>query len=116
MFLAFDVFFMIFCIAIACIVFLLLFCFFPILATVAYAMTIGEGASENDIRSLPKYLYRQQTTIDTFQNEKKQEVNLTALPGNNISMTELVLQPEDSVSSNNLLCLDFVLIPMLIVQ
>lgn len=79
-------------------------------------MTIGEGASENDIRSLPKYLYRQQTTIDTFQNEKKQEVNLTALPGNNISMTELVLQPEDSVSSNNLLCLDFVLIPMLIVQ
>lgn len=97
-FLAFDVFFMIFCIAMACIIFLLLFCCFPILATVAYAMTIGDGASENDIRSLPKYLYRPQNTVGAFQNEKKQEIDLTAVEGNNISMQELVLHPEDSVS------------------
>lgn len=97
-FLAFDVFFMIFCIAMACIIFLLLFCCFPILATVAYAMTIGDGASENDIRSLPKYLYRPQHTVGVFENEKKQEVSLSALEGNSISMAELVLHPEDSVS------------------
>ncbi|KAK6147810.1 hypothetical protein DH2020_018722 [Rehmannia glutinosa] len=95
-FLAFDVFFMIFCIAMACIIFFLLFCCFPILATVAYAMTIGDGASENDIRSLPKYIYRQQNTVGIFENVEKQEVNLKALPGNSISTSELVLNPEDS--------------------
>lgn len=82
----------------ACIIFLLLFCFFPILATVAYAITIGDGASENDIRSLPKYLYRPQSTVEEFQSEKKQGIGLTAVEGNNISMAELVLHPEDSVS------------------
>ncbi|XP_042004298.1 E3 ubiquitin-protein ligase At4g11680-like [Salvia splendens] len=95
-FLAFDVFFMIFCIAMACIIFLLMFCCFPILATVAYAMTIGEGASENDIRSLPKYTYRPQDTVGAFQNKKEREVDLTALEGDSISMAELVLHPEDS--------------------
>ncbi|KAL0359684.1 UNVERIFIED_CONTAM: E3 ubiquitin protein ligase RIE1 [Sesamum angustifolium] len=94
-FLAFDVFFMIFCIAMACIIFLLLFCCFPILATVAYAMTIGDGASENDIRSLPKYLYRQQNIVGTSEGDKKQ-VKLTALPANSICTAELVLHPEDS--------------------
>ncbi|KAI3444258.1 hypothetical protein Pfo_000923 [Paulownia fortunei] len=95
-FLAFDVFFMIFCIVMACIIFFLLFCCFPILATVAYAMTIRDGASENDIRSLPKYLYRQPNTVGTFEDGHKEEVNLTALPGNSNSRAELVLHPEDS--------------------
>ncbi|KAK6147805.1 hypothetical protein DH2020_018717 [Rehmannia glutinosa] len=76
--------------------FLLLFCCFPILATVAYAMTIGDGASENDIRSLPKYIYRQQNTVGIFENVEKQEVNFKPLPGNSISTSELVLNPEDS--------------------
>ncbi|KAG6414456.1 hypothetical protein SASPL_127178 [Salvia splendens] len=67
------------------------------IATVAYAMTIGDGASENDIRSLPKYIYRPQDIEGEFQNEKKQEVDLTALEGDSFSMAELVLHPEDSV-------------------
>ncbi|XP_075492043.1 E3 ubiquitin protein ligase RIE1-like [Primulina tabacum] len=92
-FLAFDVFFLIFCIAVACIVFLVLFCCFPILAAVAYTMTIGDGASENDIRSLPKYLYSHQS--HTFENERKQ-VQLTPLSSHSNSMAELVLPLEDS--------------------
>lgn len=97
-FLAFDVFFLIFCIAMACIVFFVLFCCFPILATVAYAMSIGEGASESDIRSLPKYMYRQQNAIGTFISDKKQEDKLIAPSGNSFSKSELILRPEDSVS------------------
>ncbi|CAA0812879.1 Zinc finger- C3HC4 type (RING finger) family protein [Striga hermonthica] len=93
-FLAFDVFFMIFCIAMACVIFLLLFCCFPILATVAYAMTIRDGASENDIKSLPKYVYRQKNILE--DEVKQEEVNLTALPGNSSSTSELFLNPEDS--------------------
>ncbi|GFQ02646.1 E3 ubiquitin protein ligase rie1 [Phtheirospermum japonicum] len=95
-FLAFDVFFMVFCIAMACIIFFLLFCCFPILATVAYAMTIRDGASENDIRSLPKYIYRQKNSVGTFEDDKKHETNLTSMPGNSFSTSELFLNPEDS--------------------
>lgn len=96
-FLAFDVFFMIFCIAVACIAFFALFCCFPILATVAYAMTIGEGASESDIRMLPKYRYRQPSSIGTFKYLKKQETGLIAQTGSN-NIPELALNLEDSVS------------------
>ncbi|CAA3008151.1 E3 ubiquitin protein ligase RIE1-like [Olea europaea var. sylvestris] len=38
--------------------------------TVSYAMIIGEGASENDIKVLPKYRYRLPNTLG---NDKKQE-------------------------------------------
>ncbi|KAL3819658.1 hypothetical protein ACJIZ3_005563 [Penstemon smallii] len=86
-FLAFDVFFLIFCIAMACVVFFVLFCCFPIVATVAYAMSIQEGASENDIKSLPKYIYRHQNALRSFENDKKQEAH---------SKAEFYLQPEDS--------------------
>ncbi|KAL7097617.1 hypothetical protein ACP275_10G155900 [Erythranthe tilingii] len=96
-FLAFDVFFMIFCIAMACVVFFLLFCCFPILATVAYAMTIKDGASENDIRLLPKYFYRHQNTLPSFHNNnKKEEFISSAVPANSNSTPELVLHPDDS--------------------
>ncbi|KAL6525579.1 hypothetical protein OROHE_015886 [Orobanche hederae] len=95
-FLAFDVFFMIFCVAMACIIFILLFCCFPILATVAYAMTIRDGASENDIRYLPKYIYRQKNTAVTSD---KRQVVLTAAPGNSISASEIFLNPEDSLNA-----------------
>ncbi|KAA8517843.1 hypothetical protein F0562_015317 [Nyssa sinensis] len=96
-FLAFDVFFMIFCIAMACIIFFALFCCFPILATIAYAMAIGEGASENDIRTLPKYNYRQGNPLRTFDNEREQEfVGITVEAGNSNSTAEFTLHPEDS--------------------
>ncbi|XP_074306824.1 E3 ubiquitin-protein ligase At4g11680-like [Silene latifolia] len=55
-FLALDVFFMIFFIGVACIICVALFCCLPIVA-IAYAMTIREGASVDDIRQLPKYTF-----------------------------------------------------------
>ncbi|KAH9612001.1 hypothetical protein KSS87_000033 [Heliosperma pusillum] len=55
-FLALDVFFMIFFIGVACIICVALFCCVPIVAIV-YAMTIREGASVDDIRQLPKYTF-----------------------------------------------------------
>lgn len=90
-FLAFDVFFMIFCIAVAFIAFFTLFCCFPILATVAYAMTIGEGASLSDIRTLPKYRYCQPP------NSKKQEATVIAVSDSSNIPTR-ALDLEDSVS------------------
>ncbi|KAK9266553.1 hypothetical protein L1049_001597 [Liquidambar formosana] len=96
-FLAFDVLFMIFCIVVACIIFFALFCCVPIVA-IAYAMTIREGASEDDIRILPKYRFRQANPSTLIDNEKKQEiVGATLVLGNGNSTNELALHPEDSL-------------------
>nr|GMC88573.1 E3 ubiquitin-protein ligase At4g11680-like isoform X1 [Ipomoea batatas] len=88
-FLAFDVFFVIFCIAMAFMVFVAVFCCLPILASVAYAMKLGEGASDNDIRTLPKYRYCQSNTMSNFPYDYK------ALEEGE-SMPKLSLSPEDS--------------------
>ncbi|KAL2482956.1 zinc finger protein [Forsythia ovata] len=95
-FLAFDLIFMIFCILMACIVFFALFFCFPILATVAYAMTIGEGASESDIIALPKYRYCTANTLTDFEEGRTEEVTLISKSDNSNSETELALHLEDS--------------------
>ncbi|CAK9144243.1 unnamed protein product [Ilex paraguariensis] len=64
---------------------------------VAYAMTIGEGASESDIRSLPRFKYCQDNSLGTFDNIKKpDEVGLTVESSCTNSTPELALHPEDS--------------------
>ena len=104
-FLAFDVFFMIFCIAMAFIFFVLLACCFPILARVAHAMTVGEGASENDIRTLPKYRYCLPNAAGTINScRKREEAALLAHLGSG-NIPELALSLEDSVSIYNILYL-----------
>ncbi|KAL2320591.1 hypothetical protein Fmac_029560 [Flemingia macrophylla] len=95
-FLAFDVFFIIFCIGMACIVFFALFCFIPVIA-LAYAMRIREGASEEDIRSLPKYRFSQSNLLVMVDDIKKQLVNKARIDSCNGShMSELSLHPDDS--------------------
>ncbi|XP_060177221.1 E3 ubiquitin-protein ligase At4g11680-like isoform X1 [Lycium barbarum] len=96
-FLAFDVFFMIFCIAMACVVFFAFFCFFPFIATVAYAMRLGDGASENDIKTLPKYRYGQTNTSGSLVNVKTGDDHLLSqFNSSSDSVPELALQPDDS--------------------
>ncbi|XP_057971982.1 E3 ubiquitin-protein ligase At4g11680-like [Malania oleifera] len=94
-FLAFDVFFMIFCIGMACVIFFALFCCIPIVA-IAYAMTIKEGASEDDIRILPKYRFHEANSLMAFDNDKNQTVGTIVELGNNDCPRELVLRSDDS--------------------
>lgn len=84
-FLALDVFFMIFCVGMACIICLALFCCIPVVA-IAYAMTIREGASEDEIRQLPKYRFHQS--------------HASRMSANTDAVDELALQFEDSVSGS----------------
>ncbi|XP_016496097.1 E3 ubiquitin-protein ligase At4g11680 isoform X1 [Nicotiana tabacum] len=106
-FLAFDVFFMVFCIVMAFVLFFAFFCFFPFIATVAYAMRLGDGASENDIKTLPKYRYGQSNTTGNLVNVKTGEdhLNVNVKTGedhfasqfnSSDSVPELALQPDDS--------------------
>ncbi|KAL5546891.1 hypothetical protein UlMin_006578 [Ulmus minor] len=94
-FLAFDVFFILFCIGMALVIFTALCCCIPIVAF-AYSMTIRDGASEDDIRNLPKYRFRQTDVLRTFDNDKKQEILKSQLLGNNDHINDLVLHPDDS--------------------
>ncbi|KAI4330562.1 hypothetical protein MLD38_028841 [Melastoma candidum] len=87
-FLAFDVFLMIFSIVLACLVFLAMFCCIPLLA-IAYAVTSAEGASAEMIKSLPKYIYRSFDSGKSF-DMKSPVFGLTRDQG------ILVLPPEDS--------------------
>lgn len=95
-FLAFDVFFMIFCIAMGFVVFFAFFCFFPFIATVAYAMRLGDGASENDIKTLPKYRYSQLITSGNLVKMKTGEDHSISQLDSSDSVPELALQPDDS--------------------
>lgn len=97
-FLAFDVFFIIFCVGMACIIFFALFCIIPIIA-LAYALRIREGASEEDIRSLPKYRFSQSNVL-VMVDDKKQLVKARTDSCNGTHISELSLHPDDSVSTN----------------
>ncbi|KAI4300948.1 hypothetical protein L6164_034273 [Bauhinia variegata] len=94
-FLAFDVFFIIFCIGMACIIFFALFCFVPIVA-LAYAIKMREGASDEDIRSLPKYRFSQSNLLVRVDEDQKQVVKARIDPGNSNYLSELSLHPDDS--------------------
>ncbi|KAL8162928.1 hypothetical protein V2J09_014417 [Rumex salicifolius] len=69
-YLALDIFFMVLCIGIACIICLAFFFCIPV-AAIAYAMTIKEGASEDDIGILPKYRFSESFTSRTSDKDLK---------------------------------------------
>ncbi|KAJ7972046.1 E3 ubiquitin-protein ligase [Quillaja saponaria] len=93
-FLAFDVFFVIFCIGMACIIFFAFCCCVPIVAF-AYAIALREGASEEDISSLPKYRFCQSSLL-LFDGDKNQVVRTRMDSGISNHINELSLPPEDS--------------------
>ncbi|XP_010251799.1 PREDICTED: E3 ubiquitin-protein ligase At4g11680-like isoform X2 [Nelumbo nucifera] len=95
-FLAFDVFFAIFCIALAFIVGIALCCCLPCIIAILYSMAVREGASEDDIKTLPRYRFRQVNKQETSVLDKKQEVAVAMEPSTSESIRELALPPEDS--------------------
>ncbi|WOL13103.1 E3 ubiquitin-protein ligase [Canna indica] len=58
-FLAFDVFFVVFCVALACVIGIAVCCCLPCIIAILYAVADQqEGASDEDIHQLPKYRFR----------------------------------------------------------
>ncbi|KAK0574568.1 hypothetical protein LWI29_025573 [Acer saccharum] len=57
-FLAFDVFFAIFCVVLACLIGIALCCCLPCIIAILYAVAGQEGASEADLSILPKYKFQ----------------------------------------------------------
>lgn len=57
-FLAFDVFFVVFCVSLACIIGVAVCCCLPCIIAIMYAVAEQEGASEEDLNLLPQYRFR----------------------------------------------------------
>ncbi|PSS26343.1 E3 ubiquitin-protein like [Actinidia chinensis var. chinensis] len=57
-FLAFDVFFVVICVAVACIIGVAVCCCLPCIIAILYAVADQEGATKEDIDRLPKYKFR----------------------------------------------------------
>ncbi|XP_020081204.1 E3 ubiquitin-protein ligase At1g12760-like isoform X2 [Ananas comosus] len=68
-FLAFDVFFVVFCVALACVIGIAVCCCLPCIIAILYAVADQEGASEEDIRHLPKYKFRRSNGSDKLSSE-----------------------------------------------
>ncbi|ONM20995.1 E3 ubiquitin-protein ligase [Zea mays] len=64
-FLAFDVFFVVFCIALACVIGIAVCCCLPCIIGILYAVTDQEeGASEDDVNNLSKFKFRTMSDAD----------------------------------------------------
>ncbi|KAG8059906.1 hypothetical protein GUJ93_ZPchr0002g25111 [Zizania palustris] len=74
-FLAFGVFFVIFCVALACVVGIAVCCCLPCIIAILYAISDQEGASEDDIRQIPRYKFQR------MDNPEKQSANMTGSSG-----------------------------------
>lgn len=92
-FLAFDVFFAIFCVVLACLIGIALCCCLPCIIAILYAVAGQEGASEADLSILPKYRFR-------ISGEEKSSVGAgKMIPMETTSgylAVERILLPEDA--------------------
>ncbi|CAK8570422.1 unnamed protein product [Lathyrus sativus] len=93
-FLAFDVFFAIFCVVLACLIGIALCCCLPCIIAILYAVAGQEGASEADLSILPKYRFR------LSNNEEKASGGAGSMVPTDTSSeylaNERILLPEDA--------------------
>ncbi|KAG6552470.1 hypothetical protein Mapa_005890 [Marchantia paleacea] len=94
-FLAFDVFFVVFCVALACVIGIAVCCCLPCIIAILYAVADQEGASEEDINSLPKYKFRR-TGHDKASGDKSQGGIMSLVGPASEDTTERALSPEDA--------------------
>ncbi|KAL5707694.1 hypothetical protein ACHQM5_018563 [Ranunculus cassubicifolius] len=95
-FLAFDVFFAIFCVVLACMIGIAICCCLPCIIVMLYSMVSREGASEDDIKILPRYKFHQTVEPLLPEREMKHNVALMKMESNGDSITEISLPPDDS--------------------
>ncbi|KAK4479788.1 hypothetical protein RD792_015323 [Penstemon davidsonii] len=94
-FLAFDVFFAIFCVVLACLIGIALCCCLPCIIAILYAIAGQEGASEADLSILPKYRFQSCKDEDRLGTGAGKMVSVGTSSGYNVA-NERILLPEDA--------------------
>ncbi|KAL2342427.1 hypothetical protein Fmac_003712 [Flemingia macrophylla] len=93
-FLAFDVFFAIFCVVLACLIGIALCCCLPCIIAILYAVAGQEGASESDLSILPKYKFQLLSNEETPNEGGGSMIPMETNNGH--SANERMLSPEDA--------------------
>lgn len=96
LFLALDVFFVVFCVALACVIGIAVCCCLPCLIAVLYAMADQEGASRDVVEQLPKYKFRRVGGIDKLSGEVQGPFAGVMTESGTDSPIEHHLSPEDA--------------------
>ncbi|XAR53176.1 hypothetical protein NMG60_11021614 [Bertholletia excelsa] len=68
-FLALDIFFVVFCVALACVVGIAVCCCLPCIIAILYAVADQEGASREDVDQLPKFKFRRFHDMEEVNGE-----------------------------------------------
>ncbi|CAM8881759.1 unnamed protein product [Rhodiola kirilowii] len=96
-FLAFDVFFAIFCVVLACLIGFALCCCLPCIIAILYAVAGQEGASEADLRVLPTYKFQLLKTEDKANCEVAGKMIPQETSSGYLALAhERILLPEDA--------------------
>ncbi|PIA49566.1 hypothetical protein AQUCO_01300393v1 [Aquilegia coerulea] len=95
-FLAFDVFFVVFCVALACVIGIAVCCFLPCIIAILYAVAEQEGASKEDIDQLPKYKFRKIGDFEKVNGEVQGPFGGIMTECDTDSPIEHVLQQENA--------------------
>ncbi|OEL20108.1 hypothetical protein BAE44_0018875, partial [Dichanthelium oligosanthes] len=93
-FLAFDVFFAVFCVVVACFIGIALCCCLPCVIAILYALAGQEGASDADISVLPRYRYSDPS--DNGEKGTDEGVMIPILNNSGTSTSERILLHEDA--------------------
>ncbi|MQL99202.1 hypothetical protein Taro_031930 [Colocasia esculenta] len=96
-FLAFDVFFVVFCVALACVIGIAVCCCLPCIIAILYAVADQEGASDEDIRQLPKYKFRRIGDVEKLGAEISGAYGGVMTECGTGTPTEHILSAEDAV-------------------
>lgn len=95
-FLAFDVFFVVICVAVACVIGIAVCCCLPCIIALLYAVVDQEGASKDDIERLPKYIFRKVGDPEKQNREIQESFGGVMTECDTDSPTEHVLPLEDA--------------------
>ncbi|XP_062155902.1 E3 ubiquitin-protein ligase At4g11680 [Alnus glutinosa] len=95
-FLAFDVVFVVICLAVACLVGIAVCCCLPCIITILYVVTDQEGATEEEIDRLPKYKFRKIGDVEKVDGETQESFGGMMTECDTDTPTERVLSQEDA--------------------
>ncbi|KAK4415954.1 E3 ubiquitin-protein ligase [Sesamum alatum] len=95
-FLAFDVFFVVICIAVACVIGLAVCCCLPCIIAILYAVADQEGASKEDIQRLPRLKFRKNCDFEKENGESQGSFGGILTECDTDPPTEHVLPLEDA--------------------
>ncbi|XP_059318246.1 E3 ubiquitin-protein ligase At4g11680-like [Lycium ferocissimum] len=95
-FLAFDVFFVVICVAVACVIGIAVCCCLPCIIAILYAVADQEGATKEDVERLPKYKFKRLGNFEKENGEIQESFGGVMVECDTDTPTEHVLSPEDA--------------------